>query len=108
MSKELYTYTCPRCNKVFRTDDPDQKVCSECLEHSQPHHKTLRKNTKSKALTFAQISHISEVYNKIHHKYLHYGDVVSFISLYPNKCICCGATLKNKKHLCDKCEKAGE
>ena len=53
MSKELYTYTCTRCYKVFRTDDPEQKVCSECLEYSKPRRKY---RTKHKILTFAVIS----------------------------------------------------
>ena len=102
MSKELYTYTCPRCNKVFRTDDPEQKVCSECLEYSKPRRKY---RTKHKILTFAEISHIVEIYNKIHHKYLHYGDVVNLIDSNPNICICCGVTVTKNKHVCAKCEK---
>ena len=106
MKKQLYTYTCPRCKKIFRTDDPEQKVCSDCLKYSSPH-QTKKKKSKINPLTFAEILHIAEVYNKIHHKYLHYGDVVNFISLNPNKCICCGAKVYKGKHICAKCEKYG-
>ena len=102
------TYKCQRCHKIFKTDDPEQHICPECLKFGQPHHKTRSKNTKPKILTFAEISHISDIYYKIHHKVLHYGDIVSLISLNPKKCICCGATVYKGKHICAKCEKAGE
>lgn len=107
MSKELYTYKCQRCHKVFRTDNPEQHICSDCLKHSQPHHKKHTKKTKPKPLTFAEISHITNIYYKIHHRYLHYGDVVNLIDSNPKKCICCGATVYKGKHLCAKCEKEG-
>lgn len=108
MSKELYTYKCPDCKKTFRTDDPEQKVCSGCLKFRQPHHKRRTQKTKPKPLAFAEISHIAEVYNKIHHKYLHYGDVVNLINLNPKECICCGAKVNKGNHICAKCEKAGK
>ena len=101
----LYTYKCPDCKKVFRTDNPEQKICSECQKYRQPNHKARKKNTKQKVLTFAEISHITNVYYKITHKYLHYGDMVNLISLNPKQCICCGATVTKNKHICAKCEK---
>lgn len=102
MNKELFTYKCLRCHKFFRTDNPEQRVCSDCLKHSRPHQPKRAK--KSTPLTFAEISHIAEVYDKIHHKYLHYGDVVSLVTLNPKKCVCCGAAVHKGKHICDKCE----
>ena len=105
MNKELFTYNCQRCHKVFRTDNPDQHICSDCLNHSKPH-KSRKKNKKAKPLTFAEISHIVDVYYKICHKYLHYGDVVNLIDSNPNKCICCGAVTTKNKPICPKCEKA--
>jgi hypothetical protein len=63
---------------------------------------------KKKILTFAEILRMAEIYSKIHHKYLHYGEIVSFITLYPKKCIYCGATVYKGKHICAKCERSGE
>lgn len=103
--KTLYTYKCPDCKKTFRTDNPDQKVCSTCQELRCPHHK--KKKPVKKILTFAEISHITNVYYKIKHKYLHYGDMVRLIETNPKKCVCCGATVYKGKHLCAKCEKEG-
>ena len=105
MSKELYTNKCQRCNKVFRTDDPEQHICLDCLKHGQPHHKTRTKNNKPAILTFAEISHIAEVYNKIHHKYLHYGDVVNLLKQTKSgHCVCCNSRVYKGKHICYKCE----
>jgi hypothetical protein len=103
--KELYTYKCPDCKKTFRTEDPKQRVCSECQKYRQPHHTYGGKKAKPKVLTFADISHITNVYYKIHGKYLHYGDIVNLIDSNPKKCICCGATVTKNKHICAKCEK---
>ena len=102
----LYEYKCLDCHKIFRTDDPNQKVCSDCLKYRQPNHKSRKKRSKQKPLSFAQILHIAEVYNKIHHKYIHYGEVVKLIEANPKVCVCCGAALKNNKHICNKCERA--
>ena len=103
--KQLYTYKCLECGMIFRTDDPEQKVCSDCLKYRQPYHKTRKPNTKPKIPTFAEILHIAEVYNKIHHKYLHYGYIEYLIKLNPKKCVCCGAPVTKNKHICTKCEK---
>jgi hypothetical protein len=103
MSKQLYTYKCLECRKTFRTDNPEQKVCSDCLKFRKPHNKSRKKKTVKKPLTFAQILHIAEVYNKINGKYLHYGDMVKLIEENPHHCICCGAATDDKP-ICDKCE----
>ena len=109
MSKQLYTYTCPRCKKVFRTDNPEQKICSDCSKHGQPFHKARKKKPKKHVLTFAEISHIVKVYDKIHHKFLHYGDVVSLVDRNAERCVCCGATIPEGRQICPQCEiKAGE
>ena len=102
--KELYSYKCPDCKKIFHTDNPEQKVCSDCLKYRQPNHKNRKKNTQPKKLTFADISHITNVYYKIHHKYLHYGEIVNLMKLYPQQCVCCGAKVTKNKHICAKCE----
>lgn len=104
MSKELYTYTCSDCRKVFRTDDPEQRICPSCQKYRKPRNKSRKKKTK-KPLTFAQILHIAEVYNKIHHKYLHYGDVVNLVESNAEHCVCCGATIPEGKQICPKCER---
>ena len=109
MSKtELYTYKCLECKKIFRTDDPEQKVCPVCQKYRQPNHSYRTKKSKPKILTFAEISHIAEAYNKIHHKFLHYGEIVARVTAHPEQCICCGEPLTNKKHICAKCERAGK
>lgn len=102
MSKELYTYTCSECNKTFRTTDPDQKVCSECLKHRQPHRKRGKK--KKKLLGFAEILHIAEVYRKVNGKYIHYGDMVNLIERNAEHCVCCGATIPEGRQVCAQCE----
>lgn len=106
MNKELYTYRCPDCGKTFRTDDPKQKVCPSCLKFRKPRLKHRKKKSK-KVLTFAEISHIAEVYNKIHHKYLHYGDIVNLVESNAEHCVCCGATIPEGRQICPKCEKIG-
>ena len=102
MKKQLYTYTCPRCRKIFRTDDPEQKVCSDCLKYSSPHQN--KKKPKKYVPTFAEIAHIAEVYDKIHHKYLHYGEIEKLIYYNKGHCVCCGAAISKNKTLCKKCE----
>lgn len=103
MSKELYVFVCPDCNKKFRTDDPDQKVCSDCLKYRQPH---KPRKQKKKILTFAEILHIAEIYYKIHGTYLHYGDIVALIDFNKKKCICCGAATGKNEPVCVECKKA--
>ena len=102
MSKQLYTYICPDCNRFFRTDNPKQKICSECLKYRQPHQS--RKKNHKKILTLAEILHIANIYYKHHHKYISYGETVALIDSNPKKCICCGATTEKYKPLCEKCK----
>ena len=102
--KELFTVKCPDCSQVFRTNNPEQKVCPKCMKYRQPHHKSC-KNTTPKIPTFAEISHITNVYYKLNHKYLHYGDIVNLMTLHPKQCVCCGAKVYKGKHLCTKCER---
>lgn len=98
-----YTHKCYDCGRFFKTNKPKQKACDNCLSYRKPHNSNKTKKKKH-VLTFAEILHIAEVYNKIHHKYLHYGDVVSLISLNPNKCVCCGASVLLGTYLCSQCE----
>ena len=102
MNKELYIFKCPECNKTFKTDNPNQRVCSECLKYRKPCKKYRKK--KKKILSFAEISHIAEVYNKIHHKYLHYGDIVNLVESNAEHCVCCGATVPEGRQICPQCE----
>ena len=102
--KELYTHKCLDCKKIFRTDNPEQRVCSSCLKHRQPNHKSRKKKTK-KILTFAEISHIAEVYNKVHRKYLHYGDIVNLVENNTDRCVCCGAVVPEGRQVCNQCER---
>lgn len=105
MSKELYIFKCSDCRKEFRTDDPNQKVCPSCQKARKPRAKYRKKTTAKKPLTFAEISHIAEVYSKIHHKYLHYGDIVRLVEANAEHCVCCGATIPEGRQICPKCEK---
>ena len=106
MSKELYTYKCPDCKKVFRTDNPEEKVCQSCQKLRKPFNKS-RKNKKveKKPLTFAEISHIAEVYNRVNGRYPHYGEVVNLIDRNKGRCVCCGVVTLKDKPLCPKCER---
>lgn len=106
MNKELYTFNCYDCHKTFRTDDPNKSLCPECEKFRRPHVKKRKKRSKKKTLSFAQILHIAEVYNKIHHQYLHYGDIVHLIDSNAEHCICCGATIPEGRQICPQCEKA--
>lgn len=100
----IYEYKCADCHKVFRTDQENAKACPSCLKARQPHHQYGKKRKKPKILSFAEILHIAEVYNKIHHRYIHYGEIVKLIEANPKRCVCCGATVYKGKHVCNKCE----
>lgn len=104
MSKEVYTYKCIDCRKTFRTDDPNQRVCPKCQKYRKPCRKHRKKKTPTK-LTFAEILHIAEVYNKVHNKYLHYGELVNLIEANAEHCVCCGATIPEGRQVCYNCEK---
>ena len=101
---ELYTYKCLDCSKVFRTNNPEQKNCSSCLKYRQPNRKSRKKKIK-KPLTFAEILHIGNVYYKIHHQYLHYGDIVRLIDSNAEHCVCCGAAIPEGRQICLRCER---
>lgn len=105
MRKELYVYKCPDCQKEFRTDDPKQKVCTDCQKYKQPH-RPRKKKSSAKILTFAEISHIGNVYYKVHHKYLHYGDIVNLVHhTKAEHCVCCGAVIPEGRQICPQCER---
>lgn len=107
MNKELYTFKCLDCHKTFRTDDPNQTLCPDCLKFRKPHNKSRRKKKKKSdkiILSFAEILHIAEIYNKINHKYLHYGDMVALIEANAEHCVCCGATVPEGRQVCPQCE----
>ena len=104
MSKTLYTYKCPDCKKVFRTDNPEEKVCPTCQKYRQPNHTYHKKIKKKKILTLAEIMHIAEVYAKVRGKYLHYGDIVNLVESNAEHCVCCGATIPEGRQVCSKCE----
>ncbi len=91
---------CSRCNNLFTPQTPDQTMCPRCLFNIN-----LQKNKpKPKTLTFAEISHIADVYHKINNKYIHYGELVNWVDSNPCKCICCGAKVSVNKHVCKECE----
>lgn len=104
MNKELYTRKCPDCNKTFRTDDPKQKCCSTCQKYRKPCLKHRKPQIDKKPLTIAEISHIAEVYYRVHHKYLKYGEVVHLVETNAEHCVCCGATIPEGRQICPKCE----
>ena len=104
MNKELYILKCPDCLQTFRTDDPDKKVCPSCEKYRKPHRPGGRGSRKKKILTFAEIDHIANVYHKIHHTYLKYGQIVLMVEQNKGRCVCCGATIAKSKQICSKCE----
>ena len=113
MNSELYIRSCAECHKIFRTDDPDQKLCPDCLKFRGPHLSRRKKSRKKKApkkiLTFAEILHIAEVYAKVNNRYLHYGDMVALIdSSNADHCVCCGAIVPEGRQVCPQCERMVE
>ena len=107
MKKELYINICADCHFTFRTDDPAQKVCPTCLAHRNPSGRGRKRKQKKVALTFAEILHIANVYAKVKHKYIHYGDLVALIERNAEHCVCCGAVVPEGRQVCPNCEKAG-
>lgn len=109
MKKELYINTCTECHQTFRTDNPDKRMCPSCEAYSKPHQKKRTKKHKKKILTFAEILHIAEVYNKVNGKYLHYGDMVNIIdNTKAERCVCCGAIVPKGRQVCPQCERVAE
>lgn len=106
MNKELYVFKCRDCNMTFRTDNPKQKLCPTCKELRCPHNRP--KKPVKKILTFAEILHMIDIYHKLKHKYLSYGEMVSLIEHHPKECICCGAKTRKGTHICSKCAKAAK
>lgn len=104
MKKELYLKTCTECRLTFRTDNPEQRMCFSCEAHSKPHQE--KRSTKNKkTLTLDEILHISEIYNRVNGKYLHYGDIVSIINnTKADRCVCCGEIVPEGRQVCPQCE----
>lgn len=100
----LYDCKCPDCKKIFRTDNPEQRICSTCLKLRKPRGRKRKNKSTKKPLTFAEILHIAEVYRKIHHKYLSYGDVVNRIASNADHCVCCGEFVPEGRQICPQCE----
>lgn len=105
---ELYTLKCRDCQKVFKTDKPLADYCPDCIDYRKPRKGGRKKKEPKKILTFAEILHIADVYSKINHKYLHYGDIVALLERNENRCVCCGASIPEGRQICLKCEKAVE
>ena len=104
--EELYVVKCRECLKVFRTDNPHAKLCHSCKSFRQPCKKSKKKNTLKKPLSVSEILHIADVYNKVNHKYLHYGDIVSLLDRNADHCVCCGEIVPEGRHVCPLCEGA--
>ena len=92
--------TCKCCGREFTHWNRHKLYCPECSEN--------RNKPRKKPLTFAEISHIGNVYYKTFDKLLSYGEIVSLMDLHQKHCICCGAYTGSKhKPLCEKCGKVG-
>ena len=68
--KQLYTYKCLECGMIFRTDNPEQKVCSDCLKYRQP---CKRYKKKEKAMSLLECAAFIEKYNREHKTHYTYG-----------------------------------
>lgn len=112
--------TCMDCGVTFIAYSINALRCEKCRkerarEHSREYMAQTRelnkpqvesKKPKKKILTFSQILHITEVYNKIHHKYMHYGDMVNIIeNTKSGHCVCCGASVLKDEQICPQCER---
>lgn len=67
---ELYTFKCLDCSKTFRTDNPEQKVCSDCEKYRKPRQKYRK---KEKAMSLSECAAIIEKYNREHKTCYTYG-----------------------------------
>lgn len=105
---ELYTVKCHECQKVFKTFESDATFCPDCLKYRQPRKPSRKRKAAKKTLTIAEILHITKVYNKINHKYLHYGEIVVLLDQNVDRCVCCGEIVPEGRQVCLKCEKAVE
>ena len=103
---ELYVVKCHDCFKVFRTDKALETVCPDCLKAREARKNPRRKKVVKKALTFAEILHIADVYSRVKHKYLHYGDIVALVDRNADHCVCCGEIVPEGRHVCPICEGA--
>ena len=106
MGKEIYINTCGDCRLIFWAEKPSQHICPTCLLHRVPSGRGRKKRAKVK-LTLAEVMRISKIYERVNHKYLHYGEIVTLLDRNVDRCICCGAIIPEGRHVCPQCEKAG-
>ena len=102
---ELYVLKCNECHKVFRTDDPFATLCPDCIKFRQPSKPKRKKKASKNTLTIPEALHIAEVYSKVKHKYLSYGNVVALVARNADRCVCCGAVVPEGRHVCPMCER---
>ena len=93
------------CKDCIHYNDCIKDAARECKIFKANSDKNKHRKKKSKTLTFSQILHIAEVYDKIHHKYLHYGDIVNLVESNAEHCVCCGDTIPEGRQICLKCER---
>ena len=105
--KELYIVKCAECKRAFKSNSLSVKVCPLCMKYRKPAIKAKSKKSNKKPLTLSEIFHIGDVYAKIHHKYLHYGDIVALVERNVDKCVCCGEVVPEGRQVCPQCEMAG-
>ena len=105
--KELFVVKCAECKRAFKTDAPKVKVCPSCMKYRKPSKKPRAKKSAKKPLTIGEILHIGEVYYKVNHEHLHYGDVVALVENSVDRCVCCGEVVPEGRQVCPLCEKAG-
>ena len=107
MKKELYINTCSDCRLSFRTDKQEEHLCPSCLKFRAPNKKKRSKKRKKEPMTFAEVLRIANIYSNVHHKYIHYGDMVALLDKNSDRCVCCGEVVPEGRQVCPQCEKAG-
>ena len=105
--RELTIVKCAECKRAFKTNNLNVKVCPLCMKYRQPSKKSKPKKSNHKPLTFGEIFHIGDVYARIHHKHLHYGDIVALVERNVDKCVCCGQPVPEGRQVCPQCEMGG-
>ena len=104
MKKTLYTKNCADCHKVFRTDNPKQRLCPSCLSFKKPKKATVKPIAKKK-LSIGQVLHIEEIYNRVNGTAKHYGEIVRIIeNTKADRCVCCGDIIPEGRMVCPICE----
>ena len=102
----MFVCKCHDCKNVFESETK-KFVCPECEKYRKPATKAKVENNAPQ-LSIRRILQLCEIYSRVHHKYIHYGNMVYLIdSSKRGICVCCGKKITSKKKgaICTNCDK---